>query len=242
MTGCKHAYVRCPDHHDYEVCQFCATYHSLSAPPPEEVYTADYWSHSKNHSTLQEQIFNVNEYTENGVSKNDFVLNLIDVEDRSAALEIGCAPGSLLGRLRDDAGFARVSGIEAIYQDLPAIAEIAGEGVYLCAGVFPRLAIQMDASQFNLIVSCDCFEHSHEPEAFLAECARLLKPGGQLILMLPLAGIGDIPERMFNPTEHVYIHDAGNLGEMLLDAGFEAPAKGDIWCPGHETISARRAT
>ncbi len=251
MTACKHTYTPDSIHANYETCRGCGTSHSTVAPTPELIYTADYWSHSKNHSTLQEQVFNVESHLENGISKNQFVLNLIDVEDRAAALEIGCAPGSLLKRLKFDAGFNAVSGIEVCAEwenELRCITDSPlskRNWLHLHFGLFPHVTRDFVnwINFFDLIVSCDCLEHSHEPEEFLAECARLLKPGGQLILMLPLISPNyEMPERMWNSEEHVFLHSVENISAMLYDAGFSVTGREwHQWTAGHECASARKA-
>lgn len=247
MTACRHTYRPDPLHPGYVVCCACGTYKSTVAPPPEQVYTASYWSHERGHSTIAEQVHNVETHTENGVSKNDFILSLIDVEDRSAALEIGCAPGALLGRLKRDAGFEWVVGMEgisdrAVLNEIRNVAIEAGGWPYeVYGGFFPCPSFsRVYGTVFDLIVAADVFEHSHEPEAFLAECARLLKPGGQLLLMLPLA-LDDTPEQMWLADEHVYLHSPENMGAMLSDAGFEWDGDIHRWTAGHECVSARRA-
>ncbi|MCI0417991.1 MAG: class I SAM-dependent methyltransferase, partial [Acidobacteria bacterium] len=172
--------------------------------------------------------------------KNEFVMNLIWTQDRSAALEIACAPGSLLKRLSDQ--FDRVHGIEVDETYGPEIKALAGSKAELWFGYFHDISKSLFGPEhFSLIVGLDIFEHSHEPEAFLAECARLLKPDGQLLLMAPMVAIGSdpLPDRSFHPIEHVYIHSYENLFLLLCDAGF-ASIKNDRWCPGHETVTARK--
>jgi SAM-dependent methyltransferase len=238
VTACRHTYRPDPEHEGYEQCCACGTAHSTVASAPLDIYTPDYWTHERGNSTLTEQVFNCNEYTENGVTKNDFVLRLIEVPSRRAALEIGCAPGVLLGRLKREAGFAIVDGVEVPSAWDDEIRANAGSRVDLWHGVFPHQPAQLSAGWYDLIIGLDVFEHSHHPEEFLAECARLTRKDGQLILMMPLLG-DELPERFWHPEQHVYIHDGLNLRVMLHDAGYKQ-VRIETWTAGHEVVSARR--
>lgn len=234
---CAHKFGK-SGYYQYLRCEDCGTFKSTVAPPPETLYTADYWTHERGHSTLKEQAWNCGVHLESGKSKYQFVLDHIETEDRSAALEIGCAPGNLLLMLKGIGGFEKVVGIEADIAFEKEIREIGAFGGLLVFGFFPSVTIGCAGEDFSLIIALDVFEHSHEPEAFLSEAARLLKQGGQLFLMLPLVG-PDLEERFYNPTEHVYLHSKGNLSLMLLGAGF-GDFKFDRWCNGHDLISARK--
>lgn len=236
MAVCHHSYTLDPDHPDYEMCLQCDTWHSLIAPPAEEIYTSDYWSHNRGHSTIEEQVHNVEVHQENGVSKNEFVMRHVDAKKNGWALEIGCAPGSLLNRLKY-AGFSTVYGIDAHESFRKAINAVAMYNAYLEFGLFPDVTKKW-VTRFDCIVACDVFEHSHKPWPFLLECSRLLNMGGQLILILPLATL-DIPDRMFNAEEHVFIHSLSNLSAMMASAGlkYETVSR---WCPGHDMVTARR--
>lgn len=235
--SCRHKWVRCYQTH-YERCEHCDTYHSLTAPPPEEIYTACYWD-GVTHSTITDQVYNVDVHREGGLTKSEYVLKLIRTQDRSAAMDIGCAPGVLLRRLREDAGFAWTCGVEfdAAFDD--AIRS-NGHRDHLLFGGFPQATAELLDESFSVITALDVLEHSHEPQAFLAECARLLKPHGQLILMMPLVEERRaIMPRMFHPIEHVYLHSSRNLLEMLASAGFCGFRLGR-WTVGHESVSAVR--
>lgn len=235
--ACKHRFAAC-DVPDYERCESCGTYHSLKALPPEEIYGKDYWGERWKHGTIKDQNYNVEKHLEHGVSKNDFVMNLIWTQDYSAALEIACAPGSLLRRLAER--FETVVGIEVDPAYASEIREMAGPKPMLLFDYFPEPDLLAKES-FSLIIGLDIFEHAHEPEAFLAECARLLKRDGQLLLMTPLLGafLGELPARFFHPIEHVYIHSYENLFHLLMDAGFGG-VRTNRWTAGHETVTARK--
>ena len=242
MKACLHDFV--PSERElYDVCVACGTFYSTVAPLAAEVYTQDYWTPERGHSTLEDQVYNCEKHLEGGISKNDFLLKLIDTPDRINALEIGCAPGCMLKSLAEGLGFLHVEGIDPTGISDNYWRGVRSDGTEWCTtvtyGLFPDVTDYRKGPLYGLIVASDVFEHSHEPEAFLLECARLLKPGGQLLMMLPLVGLGDIPERMFNPQEHVFLHSADNLTAMLADAGFHSIAY-DRWCPGHDTVSARR--
>lgn len=233
---CQHAWKLC-GHSGYAQCKPCGTFKSIEALPPDLIYTPDYWSHARNHSTLTEQVWNVNVHTENGKSKYEFVLDKIDTPERRSALEIGCAPGKLLLLLRGMAGFERVIGIETCPEWEPTLREIGGHGGGLRFGYFPACADGLADESFNLVLALDLLEHVEEPIPFLNACHRLLKPGGQLLLMLPLAE--DSPDRFFLPTEHIWLFSKQHLFDLLQDTGF-AVTDFDSWCPGHSSVSARK--
>jgi SAM-dependent methyltransferase len=236
MTTCRHTFVS-SDVPQYERCSICGTYHSLGALDPKEIYDKDYWSEKWGHGSIKDQNYNVEKHLEHGICKNEFVMNLIWTQDRSAALEIACSPGSLLKRLKEQ--FEDVCGIEVDQAYEKDIREMAGgqdRGLYLVFGYFPEAMKPSLPESFSLVLGLDIFEHSHEPEAFLAECHRLLKPDGQLLLMMPM---GHPPDRFFHPIEHVYIHSEEHIRRLLKEHGFTA-IKFDRWTAGHETVTARK--
>ncbi len=239
---CQHDLV--PSEHElYDVCLDCGSFKSTVAPPAEEVYTPGYWTPERGHSTMQDQVYNCEQHLEGGKSKNDFLIERIDVAQRDAVYEIGCSPGVLLRDLQKVAGFKRIEGCDPL-----GLADDMWNGdgwtvnSVTVSHLFPTAGQFECPSDYDLIIASDVFEHSHEPEAFLSECARLLKPHGQLLMMLPIVGLDavEMPERMWHPVEHVWLHSVDNLTAMLGAAGFHSMTY-DRWCPGHETISARRA-
>lgn len=46
-------------------------------------------------------------------------------------------------------------------------------------------AVSVKSHSFDVIVSFETLEHIKEPEIFIKECARLIKPGGRLIISTP---------------------------------------------------------
>lgn len=239
--SCQHEWEDSVFHPDYEACIHCLTQHSRKALAPEEIYLSEYWSPKWEHGTIEDQIYNVEQHKENGLSKNQFALNLISLSNAArlgygTALEVACAPGSFLRRLKL-CGFERVIGVEADAAYEEPIRKAAACKVELLFGLFPEATKGMAARSCDLTVGMDIFEHAHEPQAFLAECARLLKSQGQLIIMAPtLAEDVSMPERFFHPIEHAYVHSQAHMLMLLKEAGFGA-VEFSRWCLGHETIS-----
>jgi SAM-dependent methyltransferase len=208
----------------------------MKAAQSAELYKPGYREQVGKQSSIWEQVWNVDMHAEGGVSKNHFVLDRI-ASTRGAALEIGCSPGRLLYWLTWAARFERVVGIDP--DDPAAIRSIGCFQGELLTGLFPAAAWTLAEKSFDLIVGLDVFEHSHEPEAFLSECFRLLRPNGQLMLMLPLADGLETNSPFFNPVEHAYIHSRRNMDSMLNDAGLSSGVH-SRWARGHEFVSSMK--
>ena len=95
-------------------------------------------------------------------------------------LDVGCA-GYLLGRLAARAPRADMAGIDAA----PAMIRVAGDTatddrLRFVVGTAERLP--WPAATFDLVVSTTSFDHWADQRAGLAQCARVLAPGGCLVL------------------------------------------------------------
>ena len=97
-------------------------------------------------------------------------------------LDVGCGTGYLLGQLAARAPQASVlAGIDAA----PAMIEVAGSmatdgRVRFVVGTAERLP--WPDQTFDLVVSTTSFDHWADQQAGLAQCARVLAPGGCLVL------------------------------------------------------------
>src|SRR5580704_17187977 len=97
-------------------------------------------------------------------------------------LDVGCGTGYLLGRLAARAPRAQIlAGIDAA----PAMIEVAraaaaDDRLRFVTGTAERLP--WPAATFDLVVSTTSFDHWADQRAGLAQCARVLAPGGWLVL------------------------------------------------------------
>lgn len=86
-------------------------------------------------------------------------------------------------------------------------------------------ALPVRTASVDVLVTLQVIEHLHDQPGFLAECARVLRPGARLhcatpnrLTFSPGAGPGDVPLNPFHTREL----DAGELAELVGDAGFSA--------------------
>ena len=103
----------------------------------------------------------------------------VDAGPGAAAIELGCGTGGFLPELADR--FACVVAVDG-YSESLAAAEPAPPGVELVQGDVTR--VPLDGGRFRLAAALDVLEHE-EPDAILSEAARLVEPGGWLLLTVP---------------------------------------------------------
>ncbi|MBF9223731.1 class I SAM-dependent methyltransferase [Hymenobacter ruricola] len=116
-------------------------------------------------------------------SRRDAVYDLIaglQLPRTAAILEIGCSGGPLMQRLRA-AGYTDVTGIDV---SEPAIELARARGV-ANAAVMDGAALEFADRHFDLVVASDVLEHIEDETGTLREWARVLKPGGRLLVFVP---------------------------------------------------------
>ncbi len=133
------------------------------------------------------------------------------------ALDVGCAGGGNTAVLRD-LGWA-VTGLE--YS--PAGARIAASrGLDVVRGDATRLPFP-DAS-FDLVMATDVWEHIEDDRTVASEAARVLRPGGRVLVAVPCS------MKLWSGHDvalgHFRRYEREQLASLLADAGLEVV---DLW-------------
>jgi ubiquinone/menaquinone biosynthesis C-methylase UbiE len=168
----------------------------------------------------------------------DVALSAVPAPGR--VLDVGCGTGALLRRLAARLPGADLAGVDPAPRMLGEARKRLG-GVRLEQAPAERLPFA-DAS-FDLVVSAMSFDHWADQELGLAECARVLDPGGGLVLadlfaswLLPSRRR---PRRTAALLKHVGFRDPTwrrvyDLGPLpLVQAGLTAPSA------AHATFASR---
>ncbi len=164
------------------------------------------------------------------------------------AIEIGCGEGSfgavIAGAYRRYAGFdiseravgrARARGLDARAHDI-------GQG-----------PLPVATGSADLVVALDVLEHVFDPPSFLAECARVLGPGGRLLLSTPnirslprlatLALRGRFPRTSSDPGYdggHLHYFTSRDLAGLAAAAGLQPLRRLGVWPRGGHHARLKR--
>lgn len=164
------------------------------------------------------------------VRRRNANLRALDPRPGARILDIGCGTGLLLAELAGAVGpSGHVTGLDPSPDMLAAArAECRGLGnVDIVEGSAASLPFE-DAS-LDGIVSIQVFEYFDDPAPALAECARVLKPGGRLVIgdmhFSTLAWHSDDPARMARMCDTWDRHLANpampaHLPVRMREAGF----------------------
>jgi ubiquinone/menaquinone biosynthesis C-methylase UbiE len=135
-------------------------------------------------------------------------------------LDVGCGTGYLLGRLAADAPQAEaLAGIDAA----PAMIEAAkaaatDDRLRFVVGTAEQLP--WPAGTFDLVISTTSFDHWADQDRGLAQCARVLAPGGCLVL-------ADLFSVLLLPTllaaRRGKARTKRQATQLLTSAGFRTP-------------------
>ena len=152
------------------------------------------------------------------------------VRPEDSIVDFGCGAGYLLEAL--DAG-AKV-GVEP---GDAARAEARRRGLEVVAS-----AGELASESADVVISNHALEHTLVPFAELTELQRALKPGGKLVLWLPLddwRAQRDVPAPGADRDQHMYTWTPKLLANLLTQAGFEV---GECRVVAHAWPTSRYAT
>lgn len=234
----QHRFLPATIYKNYEYCLDCGSYHSTAQVDPKVIYeTKEYWGDGTGRSSLEEQMSNITCIDECGISKVDRIMQFVPDSTRNA-LEIGCAPGALMGKLVQKG--IDTWGIEPSVKYIDFICRQA-IGAKVLHGMFPKVTSQLSDKFFDCIIAMDVFEHIEDYNSFIQEIQRLLEKDGTAIIMSPiiLNEDGFLRERdMQHPDEHCWIFTQKFLEPYLKEIFSEV--KFGRWICGHEIIILKK--
>jgi SAM-dependent methyltransferase len=149
------------------------------------------------------------------------------VDSGRVVLDFGCGGGWLLAGLPA----ARRLGVEP-NAAAAAIAREQGIEVYPAAAAVPDAVAEV-------VISNHALEHAASPFAELRELHRALRPGGRLVLWIPLDDWRVQRRPAANPDHHLYAWTPLLLANLLEAAGFgvdECRVVAHAWPPRFERL------
>lgn len=134
-------------------------------------------------------------------------------------LDVGCGDGENLARLRQ-------RGWHTLGQEMDlGAAQRASQKRGLDVRVGDLAELRLPSASFDAVTLSHVIEHVLDPVALLAECRRLLKPGGKFVALTPnLLGFGhDVFGANWvalDPPRHLYLFGPATLAQVAQKAGF----------------------
>ena len=164
----------------------------------------------------------------------DFITGHIGLPGAGNVVELGCSVGRLIGTIAEAHPATNCWAIDYSYQLLKRTKEywIDGRTIHLDAsikgarkillqgkvlknlrlGLAKAEALPFDSESQDIVLSSFLFDRLNDPGMGLEEMARILRPGGQMIMISPLNYTKSKHWEAYYPTEKIKTH--------LIDVGF----------------------
>lgn len=160
-------------------------------------------------------------------------LMYLDEMPAGRLLEVGCGDGRLLVQMR-----ARGWEVEGQEVDPKAAAHArSAHGVTVHLGTLENTSFPNDS--FDAVIMNHVIEHVHDPVALLAECYRIMKPGGLLVAVTP--NVKSYGHKRFGacwrglePPRHLHLFSVGALMVCAKKAGFRSA---ETWTTSVNAVS-----
>jgi SAM-dependent methyltransferase len=135
-------------------------------------------------------------------------------------IEIGAGFGTFSSLATESGLFGDVIAVEPTPEMARACAD---RGVRVINARVEDIGAEIESA--DVIVAFETVEHLFDPRQFLAQCARLLRPGGLLVVSCPNGQGFDIAvlaaASLAIDPEHVNLFNPSSLGHLVETSGFE---------------------
>ncbi len=208
----------------YLTCANCGTIYMN--PRPSEAVMGDYYTNSENYRYWADHIFPASEATRREKINRPWLERIVGFTERfnirrGLLLEIGPGFGTFSALATGSGKFERVIAVEPTPEMAAACRErqvnVIEKRIEDITDDIPE--------QADVAVAFEVIEHLFAPRWFLQQCARLMKPGGLLVISCPNGQGFDIstlgPVSLAVDPEHVNLFNPRSLTMLAESCGFE---------------------
>jgi SAM-dependent methyltransferase len=207
----------------YVTCRDCGTLYMNPRPSPAVM--ASYYSNSENYRYWAKHIFPASEASRREKLHKPWLERIVGFCERHGVarnllLEIGAGFGTFCSVAQQSGRFRRVVAVEPT----PEMADACrARGV----NVIPKGVedITNEVPPADVAVAFEVVEHLFEPRRFFLQCARLLRPGGLLVVSCPNGQGFDISllgaASLAIDPEHVNLFNPTSLSLLVRSCNFE---------------------
>jgi 2-polyprenyl-3-methyl-5-hydroxy-6-metoxy-1,4-benzoquinol methylase len=207
---------------DFMTCIECGTIYM--SPRPSPAVMAAYYASSENYAYWAKHIFPASEAARRQKVHRPWLERVIEycrAHDvaRGTLVEVGPGFGTFSALARTTGAFARVVAIEPT-PEMAAACRARGVDV-----IEKRIEeVDEEIGVVDVLVSFEVIEHLFAPRLFLGQCARLVRPGGLVILSCPNGQGFDIAQlrsaALAVDAEHVNLFNPASLARLVAAHGF----------------------
>jgi 2-polyprenyl-3-methyl-5-hydroxy-6-metoxy-1,4-benzoquinol methylase len=207
----------------FAACRACGTIYMTPRPSPAAM--ADYYAHSENYAYWAKYIFPASEASRREKIHKPWLERVLAYCDRygmapGTLVEIGPGFGTFAAVATESRRFERVLAVEPT----PEMAQACRDrGVSVIQKRVEDVKDELTGA--DVLVSFEVIEHLFDPSVFLAQCARLVRPGGLLVLSCPNGQGFDIAmlgaAALVVDAEHVNLFNPSSLAGLVEGSGFE---------------------
>jgi SAM-dependent methyltransferase len=155
-----------------------------------------------------------------------------NIRPDDTVVDFGCGSGALLDLLPG----SRKIGVE-VNERARSYARLRGHETYASSADTPDAVA-------DIVISNHALEHALNPHAELVELRRALRPGGRLVLWLPLDDwrVQRTLSLGLDKDHHLYAWTPRLIGNLLTESGFRVEAATvvtDAWPPRYSLVAFR---
>ena len=229
------------DGFDYRSCAACSTIYM--SPRPSEAVMSSYYAASENYAHWASAIFPASEAVRRAKIHEPWFERILGICRRhdvptGTLIEVGPGFGTFCAVAIESGRFEKVLAVEPT-PDLAGACRQRGINI-----VESRIEdAARDLPPADVVCAFEVIEHLFEPARFVAQCARLVRPGGLLVLSCPnglgfdIATLGPVSSAV--DAEHVNLFNPSALSGLVERHGFTTL---DVTTPGRlDTELVRRA-